>query len=67
MAMINVRVNKIDEHWTRAVAGGALISKSLGDAFYGFRRYEADDPEGNQWHFHESLDHVQARGGQVDE
>jgi hypothetical protein len=34
---------------------------------YGFRRYEADDPEANHWHFHESLDHVRARGGQVDE
>jgi uncharacterized glyoxalase superfamily protein PhnB len=66
-AMINVRVDNIDEHYARAVAEGALITMSLEDAFYGFRRYEADDPEGNHWHFHESLDHVHARGGQVDE
>jgi uncharacterized glyoxalase superfamily protein PhnB len=66
-AMINVRVNNMDEHYARAAGEGALITMSLEDAFYGFRRYEADDPEGNHWRFHESLDHVQVRGGQVDE
>lgn len=66
-AMINVRVDNIDEHYARAVAEGALVTMALEDAFYGFRRYEADDPEGNHWHFHESLDHVRARGGAVDD
>jgi uncharacterized glyoxalase superfamily protein PhnB len=65
--MINVTVNNIDEQYARAVAEGALITMSLEDAFYGFRRYEADNPEVNHWHFHESLDNVQARGGQVDD
>ena len=66
-AVINVRVENIDEHYSRAVAEGGLITMELEDAFYGFRRYEADDPEGNHWHFHEALDHVRARGGQVDD
>jgi MerR family transcriptional regulator, thiopeptide resistance regulator len=66
-AVINVRVDNIDEHYARAVAEGGLITMELEDAFYGFRRYEADDPEGNHWHFHEALDHVKARGGQVDD
>jgi RNA polymerase sigma-70 factor (ECF subfamily) len=29
--------------------------------FYGFRRYEADDPEGHHWHFHESLEAIRSR------
>ena len=66
-AVINVRVDNIDEHYASAVAQGALITMALEDAFYGFRRYEADDPEGNHWHFHEALDHVRARGGQVND
>ena len=66
-AVINVRVDNIDEHYARAVGEGALITMALEDAFYGFRRYEADDPEGNHWHFHEALDHVRARGGQVND
>ena len=66
-AVINVRVDNIDEHYHRAVAEGAAVTMPIEDAFYGFRRYEADDPEGHHWHFHEALDHVRQRGGQVEE
>ena len=31
------------------------------DAFYGYRRYEADDLEGHHWHFQEPLDAIRAR------
>lgn len=66
-AMINVRVHDIDSHYRRAVEAGALITMPIQDAFYGFRRYEANDPEGNRWHFHESFADIRARGGAVDE
>jgi uncharacterized glyoxalase superfamily protein PhnB len=36
----------------------------INDAFYGFRRYEAEDPEGNRWHFAEPLSSVRARRGE---
>ena len=66
-AMINVRVHDIDSHYRRAVEAGALVTMPLEDAFYGFRRYEANDPEGNRWHFHESFADIRARGGTVDQ
>ena len=59
--MINVDVNDIDTHYEHAVAEGAEITMPIEDAFYGFRRYEADDLEGHHWHFHESLEAIQAR------
>jgi hypothetical protein len=31
------------------------------DAFYGYRRYEADDLERHHWHFAESLQAIGAR------
>ncbi len=31
------------------------------DAFYGYRRYEADDLEGHHWHFNEPLASIRAR------
>ena len=64
-AMINVRVDNIDDHYRRAVAEGADITMPIEDAFYGVRRYEATDLEGHRWHFHETLAHVRERGGQV--
>ena len=59
--MINVSVNDIDSHYEHAVAEGATITMPIEDAFYGYRRYEADDLEGHHWHFNESLEAIQAR------
>jgi uncharacterized glyoxalase superfamily protein PhnB len=59
--MINVAVNDIDSHYGHALAEDATITMPIEDAFYGFRRYEADDLEGHHWHFHESLEAIQAR------
>ena len=64
-AMINVRVQNIDEHYERAVAQGANITMPLEDAFYGSRRYEATDLEGHRWHFDEPHADIRARGGRV--
>ena len=41
--MINVAVNDIDSHYEHVVAEGATITMPIEDAFYGYRRYEADD------------------------
>jgi uncharacterized glyoxalase superfamily protein PhnB len=59
--MLNVTVDDVDAHFERAVAAGAKITMGLDDAFYGERRYEAEDPEGNRWHFGEPLESVQRR------
>ena len=59
--MINVSVNDIDSHYEHAVAEGARVTMPIEDAFYGYRRYEADDLEGHHWHFNEPLEAVQAR------
>ena len=59
--MINVAVNDIDSHYEHVVAEGAAVTMPIEDAFYGFRRYEADDLEGHHWHFHEPLEAIQAR------
>jgi len=59
--LINVTVNDIDSHYQHAVAEGATITMPIEDAFYGYRRYEADDLEGHHWHFQESLDAIRAR------
>ena len=60
--MIIVAVNDIDSHYEHALAEGATITMPTEDAFYGFRRYEADDLEGHHWHFQESLEAIRARG-----
>jgi RNA polymerase sigma factor (sigma-70 family) len=59
--MIIVAVNDIDSHYEHARAEGAVITMPIEDAFYGFRRYEADDLEGHHWHFQESLGAIRAR------
>jgi RNA polymerase sigma factor (sigma-70 family) len=59
--MINVAVDDIDAHYAHAIAEGATITMPIEDAFYGYRRYEADDLEGHHWHFHESLEAIKAR------
>jgi uncharacterized glyoxalase superfamily protein PhnB len=60
-SMINVTVNDIDSHYEHARAEGATITMPIEDAFYGYRRYEADDLEGHHWHYNESLEAIQAR------
>jgi uncharacterized glyoxalase superfamily protein PhnB len=62
--MINVSVDDVDAHYERAVAEGATIVMEINDAFYGYRRYEALDPEGHRWHFTEPLEHVERRRGE---
>ena len=59
--MIMVGVHDIDSHYEHVVAEGAAVTMPIEDAFYGFRRYEADDLEGHHWHFHEPLEAIQAR------
>jgi RNA polymerase sigma factor (sigma-70 family) len=49
--MMIVGVNDIDSHHEHARAEGATITMPIEDAFYGFRRYEADDLEGHHWRF----------------
>ena len=58
---IQVTVNGVDAHYEHAVAEGAAITMPIEDAFYGYRRYEADDLEGHHWHFAESLEAIGAR------
>ncbi|MEQ8857378.1 MAG: hypothetical protein RIC56_01905 [Pseudomonadales bacterium] len=50
-----VYVDGIDAHYQRARAGGADIVSDPADQFWGDRRYEARDPEGHCWSFHEHL------------
>jgi uncharacterized glyoxalase superfamily protein PhnB len=64
-AMLMVKVDDIDAHYEHAIAEGAQIVMEINDAFYGNRRYEALDPEGHRWHFHESLEHVKQRRAQT--
>jgi uncharacterized glyoxalase superfamily protein PhnB len=59
--MLNVTVDDVDAHHDRAVAAGARITMDLNDAFFGERRYEAEDLEGNRWHFGEPLAQAQKR------
>jgi RNA polymerase sigma-70 factor (ECF subfamily) len=58
---IQVSVNDIDSHYEHAIAEGATITMPIEDAFYGYRRYEADDLEGHHWHFAESLQAIGTR------
>jgi uncharacterized glyoxalase superfamily protein PhnB len=60
-----VRVPNVDEHYAHALAEGADITMELNDAFYGERRYEANDLEGHRWHFAEPHAAIAARGGTV--
>ena len=48
---IYVAVSDPDEHYARAVAAGAEITRELVDQPYGSREYGARDPEGNSWSF----------------
>lgn len=44
-------VDDVDEHYARAVEGGAKIAREIDDTPYGSREYCAHDPEGNFWSF----------------
>jgi RNA polymerase sigma-70 factor (ECF subfamily) len=59
--VIQVAVHGIDSHYEHARAEGATITMPIEDAFYGYRRYEADDLEGHHWHFYEPLEAIRAR------
>jgi uncharacterized glyoxalase superfamily protein PhnB len=53
---ISVYVDDVDAHHRRAVAAGARIATGLSDYFWGeagHRTYEALDPEGHRWRFHQ--------------
>ena len=60
---ISVYVDDVDAHHQRAVAAGARIATPLRTQIeYGHRTYEALDPEGHRWRFHQRLP-KRARGG----
>lgn len=50
-----VYVDGIDAHFARARDAGAQIVSEPADQYWGDRRYEAQDPEGHLWSFHEHL------------
>ena len=58
---ISVYVDDVDEHYQHAVAAGARIATGLRDYAWGDRPYEAHrtyealDPEGHRWRFHQRL------------
>jgi uncharacterized glyoxalase superfamily protein PhnB len=57
---ISVYVDDVDAHYQRAVDAGARIATGLRDYFWGdeghgHRTYEALDPEGHRWRFHQLL------------
>jgi uncharacterized glyoxalase superfamily protein PhnB len=54
----SVYVDDVDSHHQRAVAAGARIAAGLSNYFWGdggHRTYEALDPEGHRWRFHQLL------------
>ncbi len=48
-----VYVDHIDQHFSNAKAQGATIVVEPSDQYWGDRRYEARDPEGHTWFFHQ--------------
>jgi uncharacterized glyoxalase superfamily protein PhnB len=54
-SMLVVYVADVDGHCARARSAGATIVLEPEDQFYGDRRYQAADPEGHQWAFHQPL------------
>lgn len=50
-SMTYVYVDDADAHCEQARSAGATITTEPEDAFYGDRRYSAEDPEGHQWTF----------------
>jgi len=63
---ISVYVDDVDAHHQRALAAGARIAAGLRDYFWGHeghRTYEALDPEGHRWRFHQRLRARQSEWG----
>jgi uncharacterized glyoxalase superfamily protein PhnB len=53
---ISVYVDDVDAHYRRAVAAGARIANDLRSyPQWGHRTFEALDPEGHRWRFHQLL------------
>jgi uncharacterized glyoxalase superfamily protein PhnB len=50
---LTVYVDEVDAHYERACAAGATIVEEPADKFWGDRCYEAIDPEGHRWRFHQ--------------
>ena len=50
-SIVYVYVDDVDAHCEHARAAGATIGNEPADQFYGDRRYDATDPEGNTWFF----------------
>jgi len=57
-AYVSVYVPDVDVHYQRALAAGARIARGLRDQFWGDRTYEAFDPEGHRWRFHQRVRQV---------
>jgi uncharacterized glyoxalase superfamily protein PhnB len=55
---ISVYVEDVDAHYERARAAGARIAMGLRNQFWGDRTYEAFDPEGHRWRFHQRVREV---------
>jgi uncharacterized glyoxalase superfamily protein PhnB len=52
---IIVRVEELDDHYTRARAAGARILRPPEDFPFGERQYSAEDLEGHRWTFSQSI------------
>ncbi len=50
-----VYVDDVNAHCKRAREAGAQIVREPADQFYGDRTYNARDPEGQEWFFHQHL------------
>ncbi|HEY7584437.1 MAG TPA: VOC family protein [Acidimicrobiia bacterium] len=50
-SQLMVRVDDVDTHFRRALAGGATVIDQPSDQDYGERTYRATDPEGHRWIF----------------
>jgi uncharacterized glyoxalase superfamily protein PhnB len=55
---VMVRVENVDEHYTKAVAAGAKTSGTPTTYPYGERQYAAQDPSGHWWVFSQSVEDV---------
>jgi uncharacterized glyoxalase superfamily protein PhnB len=55
---VMVRVENVDEHYTRAVAAGAKASGAPTTYPYGERQYAAQDLSGHWWVFSQSVEDV---------
>ena len=55
-----VNVANVEMHHAGAVKAGAKIIDELKDTFFGERRYGAEDPEGHQWYFGQTVNKKRA-------